>query len=92
MSAGTPHTPARSRGRLDEAQDLLLSLQREPQGDDHRILRKRLPIDDHGHEFILVQEPLTEGPQVASAGPDEAAVDVGGTQPKGWGRLANRNR
>ena len=70
-------------GRLDEAQELLLSLQCDPQGDDHRILRKRLAVEDHGHELVLVQAPLTEGPQVAGAGPDEAAGDTGGTQPKG---------
>jgi hypothetical protein len=66
-------------GRLDKAQDLLPSLQRDPQGDDHGILRKRFAIEDHSHEFVLVQAPLTEGSQMASAGLDETAGDTGGT-------------
>ena len=37
-------------GRLDEAEDLLLPLQRHPQGDDHRILGERLAVEHHGDE------------------------------------------
>ena len=76
-------------GRLDESQDLLLPLQRDSQGEDHRILRKRLAVEDHGHELVPVQAPLTEGLQVAGAGPDKAAGDARRAQPKGGGGTAS---
>ena len=50
-----------------------MSLERDAQRDDHRILGECFAIEDHGHELAPVQAPLTEGLQVAGAGPDETA-------------------
>jgi hypothetical protein len=69
-------------GRLDETQGLLLPLERKAQGHHHRILGECFAIEHDRHELVPVQPPLTEGLEVAGAGPDETAGDTGGTQPK----------
>jgi len=87
---GGAHRLILGRG-LHESQDDLLPGEGDPQRDDHRILRKRLAIEQQGDEVVALQPPLAKLPQLLGARPDEPTGDGGRAQAeRGGDRLGAR--
>lgn len=81
--AGTD--PLVLRGRLNEAEEHLLPGHRDPEGDDHCVRGKGLPVQNQGDAVIALQPPLLEGLELFRADPDEAPGDTRRAQAEGGG-------
>jgi len=63
------------RGRLDETEEHLLAGQPNPQGNDHRILGKGLPIQEQSEELLLGSWPRIVNFSFAMSGLDSWEIE-----------------
>jgi len=84
VATSPPFASHSTSGRgLHKAEDHLLARERDPQGNDHRVVRERLPIHDEGDDVVALEATLAQLAEPPNARPDEPARDGRGSQAEG---------